>query len=312
MAKKKTISKGKQSNHFYPYVIIVSALLIVAAVALILNYAGVSNASAGEAIRASRYGATSTKTTTQTTQTQTQVETKNSMDQCLTQIQSCSLATKSEITGLQSQLDALKDSINNLIAMNNLAVEGNLDLGDTCSFDNECKTGVCDSSNARCANPVGASCQDDTQCVGVCLSTHVCGEVLGQGCFLPGTKVAMADGKEENIEDVMTGEMVLSYDEKTGENVPSRVIKTFIHDNISQYIIINNLLKVTKNHPTYVNGAWQEAGNIKLGDVLRDIDGNNFRVTSLKEENNPSIEVYNLEVEGTHTYYAEGLLVHNK
>lgn len=82
------------------------------------------------------------------------------------------------------------------------------------------------------------------------------------------------------------------------------------------YLVINNKLKVTPNHPMYVNGHWEHAGDIKVGDYLMGLNGR-VKVTSIKKVYH-RVTVYNLEVSGVgntsigHDYYAEGILVHNK
>jgi len=133
-------------------------------------------------------------------------------------------------------------------------------------------------------------------------------------CFLAGTKIIMADNNYKNIEDVKDGDYVVSYDEKTNEKVISKVTKTIAH-NISEmgdyYLIVNNKIKATPNHPFLINREWQEIGNAKIGDNMIDINGENLSITSL-ERVYEKVLTYNLEVENTHNYYAEEVLVHNK
>ena len=139
---------------------------------------------------------------------------------------------------------------------------------------------------------------------GVALGTQL-------SCFLAGTKITMGDGTQKIIEEVSAGEKVLSYDEKSGKNIVSKVTQKFVHDNVYKYLVINNLIKVTPEHVMFVNGKWAGAGDVKVGDKLQDINGNDIPVTSVEIMNlKEPITVYNIEVEGTHTFYAEGL-VHN-
>ncbi|HDO19864.1 MAG TPA: hypothetical protein ENG74_03965, partial [Thermoplasmatales archaeon] len=90
-------------------------------------------------------------------------------------------------------------------------------------------------------------------------------------CFLAGTKIEMADGTTKNIEDIQVGDRVKSYDEKTGEWKVGVVTKVFHHSPEEMgdyYLVINNELRVTPNHPILVNGKWIKAGEIKIGDRL--------------------------------------------
>jgi len=133
-----------------------------------------------------------------------------------------------------------------------------------------------------------------------------------QPCFLAGTLITLSDGTEKPIEDIEVGDVVLSYDEKSKSNVASIVEKTFHHpkEQTNSYLIINNKLRVTPNHPTLVNNKWQEIGDANIGNVLRLQDGNNLIITSIRRVYD-KIPTYNLEVKDTHTYYAGDVLVHN-
>jgi len=128
-------------------------------------------------------------------------------------------------------------------------------------------------------------------------------------CFLSGTQITMADGSKKNIEDVAAGDYVLSYNLKENKYEKDRVVKTFKHnkeESSDYYLVINNILKVTPNHPIYVNGEWRRADSLKIGDNL-------FanKVTEIKKVYEKQ-ETYNLEVEKNHNYFAEGFLAHNK
>ncbi|MFC1723728.1 right-handed parallel beta-helix repeat-containing protein, partial [Nanoarchaeota archaeon] len=70
-----------------------------------------------------------------------------------------------------------------------------------------------------------------------------------ESCFLGGTKILMADGSEKNIEDVGKRELVMSYDEKTGDMVAGKVVNTFAHAKVDGYLVLNDGLKLTANHP---------------------------------------------------------------
>ncbi len=145
-------------------------------------------------------------------------------------------------------------------------------------------------------------------------STHSILISSSSSCFLSGTKVTMADGSYKNIENVNIGDKVLTYDQKTDSFVPGSVIKTFHHTPsmmTDYYLIINNNLKVTPNHPMWVNGKWIPAGDIKIGDKLLNQNGNNVLVTSIQKVYH-KVPTYNLEVSNTHTYIANGIVVHNK
>jgi len=52
----------------------------------------------------------------------------------------------------------------------------------------------------------------------------------GTGCFMPGTKIKMADGTEKNIENIKEGEKVVAYDIEKNIAVEARVTKTFARE----------------------------------------------------------------------------------
>jgi len=70
-------------------------------------------------------------------------------------------------------------------------------------------------------------------------------------------------------------------------------------------------LKVTLEHPFFVDNEWVEAGELEVGDVLKTSDGRKAIITSI-EKVVDDVEVYNLHVDGPETYYANDVLVHNK
>lgn len=133
----------------------------------------------------------------------------------------------------------------------------------------------------------------------------------GGGCFVEGTKVLMADGSSKNIEDIKNGDFV-STKESSGSNkiVKAKVIGLQKAED-NGYLIINNSLKITPDHILWVNGSWTIAGNIQKGDKLLDKDGNVVFVTSIEWQSG-KFRVYNLDVEKYHTFFANGIWVHNQ
>ena len=130
------------------------------------------------------------------------------------------------------------------------------------------------------------------------------------GCFTKGTKVKTPLGYA-TIESLKKGDLVKSYDTKVEAKVDSEVTETFLHENHDGYLVINGNIKPTSNHPFYSNGDWVDAGELSVGDKILHVDGLEHTVESI-ENYDDTIDVYNIEVDGNHNYYAENYLVHNK
>jgi len=118
-------------------------------------------------------------------------------------------------------------------------------------------------------------------------------------CFLAETQIEMGDGSLKNIEDIKVGDIVSSYDENNDIPVNGTVTEVFHHsplEMVDYYIVLNNDLKVTPNHPIMVDGEWIDAGELKIGDKC---SGN--VITSIERVYN-RVPTYNFEVEPYHTY----------
>jgi hypothetical protein len=132
-------------------------------------------------------------------------------------------------------------------------------------------------------------------------------------CLLAGSKISMANNTYKNIEDVKVGDLVISYDDSNGAFSTSVVTKTTSHkpeEMTNYYVIINNCLRITPNHRIFVNGDWVQSGNVKIGDVLLDSSGKATPVYSI-EKIYEKVPTYNLEIANTHSFFADGILVHN-
>ena len=144
----------------------------------------------------------------------------------------------------------------------------------------------------------------------------------GNSCFLEGTMITMVDGSQLPIEDIQVGMKVLSFDGEANKITHNKVVELFHHtkEESDAYLIINDNIRVTENHHIYVSNnrfeedwgdsVWIRADEILIGDYLYDKDFNKIIVNSI-EKINESVVTYNFEVENTHTYFAENVIVHN-
>jgi len=139
---------------------------------------------------------------------------------------------------------------------------------------------------------------------------------LTQSCFTGDTPVAAEDG-QKRIDEIQVGDKVWAYNVETGEKELKEVLKVFIksNDEILHLYTTDGDVDTTANHPFYVVGkGWVAAGDLQAGDRLQTLDGSAAVVIGFEVEKlDKPIAVYNLEIDGLHTYFVgSGLLVHNK
>jgi hypothetical protein len=131
------------------------------------------------------------------------------------------------------------------------------------------------------------------------------------------------------IDRIDVGDTVLSRCETTGEVAYKQVTKVFTHGWRTSSDIsfefgpefhekyghtFNPGITTTANHPFWVQGkGWTKVEDLKPGDEMLTYDGIKATVKHVSL-NNSGTEVYNLEVEDFHTYFAgsPGVWVHNK
>jgi hypothetical protein len=145
-----------------------------------------------------------------------------------------------------------------------------------------------------------------------------------QSCFSAETRIRMADGSEKEIKNVKNGEEVLSWDISLNTSVTGKVIRTW-HGEHDDIYLINNMIKVTSEHPfwtfekgwaainsseTLMRHDWKPA-NLMTGYNFMDSGGKKVLVSSIKKLDE-KIMTYNLEIEQYGNYFAGGVLVHNK
>ena len=156
-----------------------------------------------------------------------------------------------------------------------------------------------------------------------------CPPPIEQCCFVEGTKVTMFDFTEKNIEDIIIGDIVITYNETTGEQEPGEVknIASPIKNNIVEYILSNGtIVKSTTCHPYWViDKGWSSkdpeltkrlyqfyASQIELNDILLNLKNEEVIINNINILPENNVNTYNIQIIGNHTYYANGILVHNK
>jgi len=133
-------------------------------------------------------------------------------------------------------------------------------------------------------------------------------------CFTGKTKVAMANGSFKEIRDIKAGDIVVSYNLKTGKKTYETVTKLIIHpDTAGGYLVINGTLEITPNHLVWSpsKNNWVAISDLKIGDSLLNSSGITIRINSIDKVNGVNT-VYNLSLLGpNHNFFTEDFLVHN-
>jgi hypothetical protein len=135
-------------------------------------------------------------------------------------------------------------------------------------------------------------------------------------CFLAGTKITLSDNSLKNIEDVIVGENVLTYNEETGINEPGVVGDLKKHE-VSSIIKLTfdgeKTIVTTNEHPFFVKDkGWVKANELQSNDICKTDLLEDIKILSVEilEETHT---VYNLlSVSDHHNFYANNILVHNK
>ncbi len=130
------------------------------------------------------------------------------------------------------------------------------------------------------------------------------------GCFTEDVEILMSDGSYKKINDVQVGDMILTKKyELSNDLIEARVVNLQEHY-VQEYLVINGDLEVTGEHTMFVNANWDVAANVVPGDFFINKDGERVYVETVETVVEP-VWVYNFEVEGAHTYFANDIYVHN-
>lgn len=172
---------------------------------------------------------------------------------------------------------------------------------------------------------------------------------MGAWCFVAGTKITMSDGTEKNIEDIVVGDTVKSWNRVTTEIEESTVesLTQPLHDDIVKITLADGTELInTFDHPHYIkNKGWcsfkphltlsrygMEVDRFNIGDVVFKLSNDvlveetieTIEVVSLKVEKKINDETGELEVtkeklqtyifglDKNFTFFANGILTHNK
>ena len=151
-------------------------------------------------------------------------------------------------------------------------------------------------------------------------------------CFLKGTKITLANGKQRSIEDLTLEDKVLTYNieglskirnknyvykwstnEMKGSFSESGIKNIWINPTDS-YLVINDTLRITGHHLIHFKRNnryyFNFAESLQMGDELL-TDNKTYEKIETIEEVKEEQNLYNFEVDKDQTYFADNYLVHH-
>lgn len=143
-------------------------------------------------------------------------------------------------------------------------------------------------------------------------------------CFVAGTPVLMADGSFKDIETVVVGDEVLTFNEETLSYEKGVIVRTIIKENTADMarLCLSNGTTIVMNayHPICTNSGWKSLTRhkgmplLEVGDLALSTNGTYIEILSIErwiEE--PPITTYNLDVENNDNFFVgeTAIAVHN-
>jgi hypothetical protein len=136
----------------------------------------------------------------------------------------------------------------------------------------------------------------------------------GPKCFVAGTPILTRYGKKP-IEDLRPGDWVVAWDEET-EGIIERSVTDWYQREVASIIdVFVGIEKIScsPEHPFWIDGkGWVLSFQLEQGMRLRTRDGELVAIDEIRRRDEVT-QVYNVEIDGFHTYFVSGLeiLSHN-
>jgi len=140
--------------------------------------------------------------------------------------------------------------------------------------------------------------------------------VHNKGCFLPDTRILKSDMTSIPISQVRPGDLLLSFTSE-GAIAEAEVCNILSYE-VREYVVVSTervILSVTPEHPFYVgNHTFRTLESLHVGDRIFAFDGQGLTPQPILrlEHIRTRARVYNLQTNRPHTFFANGIAVHNK
>ena len=149
-------------------------------------------------------------------------------------------------------------------------------------------------------------------------------------CFVAGTEVKLSNGDTKNIEDIIPGDSIISFNEDSKKKESREVteVNSFSSEHIIKITLADGtVISSTDDHPYYVDGYKlasvdpdstnadydlpDNVVQLSIGDFVYNFEGDLIEISSI-EEIEGSVNTFIITVDGNHNFYANSILVHNK
>ena len=130
--------------------------------------------------------------------------------------------------------------------------------------------------------------------------------LLSTGCIIGGTMVDTPSGPRA-IETLRPGDAVLT---RSGEGRIERVLSAQSLSYQTLRFSDGSFLRATQEHPIATADGWVEVKRLLPGTAVQSREG--WRTLASIESSHSFVRVYDLEIEPDPTFFASGVVVHNK
>jgi hypothetical protein len=159
-------------------------------------------------------------------------------------------------------------------------------------------------------------------------NAHNLAEGVTCNSFTPDAQVVMADGSKKPISQVRVGDQVVATDPTTGKTAVRPVTELIVGYGEKKLVELTvdtdgdrgdrtATIVATDAHPFWIESRheWVNAADLNPGALLQTSAGTYVQITAVRQWTAQHQRVYNLTVDGTHTYYVVAgttqVLVHN-
>lgn len=135
-------------------------------------------------------------------------------------------------------------------------------------------------------------------------------------CIDENTLITMADSTLKRIKDIKVGDVVASFDDSAvTKSVVTNVFDNGFAECLKVKTVHGNEVICTPQHKFLTNIGWKRAADISENDIImissKTVGCIPVGIASIEPDEEHLYHVYDIEVDDTHNYVANGLIAHN-